>query len=343
MAKDKIPEPIYFKGNDADMMPWIDASYQVTAREFRFVEKEIYEVSRQRAVAGSFLPTKQIGRGCKEWIIEVEDEGEAPKFDDNFTRESLHEVRKQEKTFYPVFMHQDFKVNMVDESATINSKFHDMSLQSQTVRNLTGNMAEYREKVYWRGYDISGRANVSANRQGSIDTSSLGILNTSGINTFNAGDGDSTVTTAGDGMFTIANAAAALITDDFYGPYDIIFTPNIFSTLMANKNATTSRSDISLMNELTDINGAPMIRKMHMTKALLNAAEATATGSVCAIDRKTPNGKPTVMLGEAFPLMYLPGVQNPVFSKGSIIWSGIPGVLYPEADALDTGVTGNAI
>ncbi|MHA1221323.1 MAG: hypothetical protein ACTSQB_06285 [Candidatus Heimdallarchaeota archaeon] len=334
------PEPVYFTGNDSS---WVDAAYQVTARETQFVEKEIFEVSRQKAIAGKIFPTRQIGRGSKSWHIEIEDEGEAPRFGDNFTREDLHEVRKQEKIFYPVYMSQDFVINMVDSDAIGNSKFHDMPLIAQTVRNLSGNMADYREKVFWRGYDISGRNYEAANRQGSIDTSSLGILNTSGINTFQAGDGDSTVTTAGDGLFTLSNSAAALITDEFYGPYDMVFTPNIWSTLLSNKNATTSRSDLSLMNEQIDIEGNKLIRKMHITKALLNSAEATATGSVAVIARKTQNGNPSIMLGEAYPLMYLPSVKNAAYQKGKLVWAGIPGVLYPEAVALDTGVTGNAI
>lgn len=334
-------EPEFILFSDAQR-EWLDASYQVTSRETRWVEKQIFEVNRMKAVLQKNQPTVPIGKGCKEWIVETADEPEAPIFDDNFLRESQHEVRKSEATFYPVYMHMDYRVAMTDSDAVANSQFHDMSLPAQTIRNLTGTMAEYREKVLWRGYDISGRASAAANRQGVIDTNVKGILNTSGINTFTAGIGnDGNITAPGDGPASAADAAVSLLTDGYYGPYDLYMTPQIHGTFISKQNSTTGVSDYSLMQDLVDTKGSKMLKSWNVTKHLIPTVEASGSeANMVMIDPKDSNGAPTIIIGEAYPLHSIPdSARAAVAASGKIVWAGIVGVIRPEAVTWEENIT----
>ena len=325
-----------------DSEEWFDADYQVTPRETKWIQSEILEVNRMRAVAQKHFPTVQIGAGTKEWYVYTDVETEPVKFDDDFLTEDQDESRSGEQIFYPAYMHKDYKVSMVDADAVQSgNKFHSMGLPQRTIRNFTGTVADYREKVIWRGYDISGRASAANNDQGVIDTKVVGILNTSGINTFHAGTADADITNAGDGMLTVAHAAASLITDGFYGPYDFFMTPMAFATYLANVNATTDVSDIQLMRGAIDVNGSRIVKSISLSKHLIPTVEASGTESVvCAIDTKDQNGKPTILIGEAYPLHGM--VNSPraaVAASGKIVWAGCAGVLKAEAIAWDENIT----
>jgi len=172
--------------SDSFPTEWIDASYQLMSREVQSLDKIVYGVIRARKVANAIFPTIKIPKGSKKHTIAIEVEQEAPIFDDNFMREHVQEVRKSESDFYPAFMHTDFSLYMtdIDASRSIGSKFTKTGLKALTLRGATGNIIEYKEKVIWRGYDITGRALAAANRQGSIDTHVKGILNTTSVQDF---------------------------------------------------------------------------------------------------------------------------------------------------------------
>lgn len=331
----KVP---LFSGDDSE---WLDASYQLTARETQFVKSEILGVVRQKAMIDKYIPRFPVPRGTKEYKVETVDEAEAPKFDDDFLTMDEHELRKSEATFYPVFMHYDYNVGMVNESSVANSRFHKMSLSAQTIRALTAGIMDYRDKVIWRGYDISGRADAAANNQGVIDTAVKGILNTSGINTFHAGNGDAVITTVGDGVIGASNAVVSLVADGYYGPYDIYVTPGVWGKLLSNKNATTQESDLKLIATMEDGNGNRLFKSINVTKHLLPTVEASATeANWVVIDPKDPQGGPTVAILEGFPISNIPNSpMAAVASSGKLVWSGVSGVLRPSAITWDENIT----
>lgn len=342
MANDKgksFESPVYFTDSDSS---WIDADYQVTSRETRKIESEIYEVIRQRSVLSKKMPTVPIGRGKKEWIVEIDVEPEGPKFDDNFLKEDQHVTRKEELTFYVPYMHMDYILSMVDADSVAYGGFHKMSLPAQTIRNLTGSIVEFREKVFWRGYDISGRDNAAANNQGTIDTSVKGILNTSGINTFHAGDGDAIITTVGDGLIGAGNAVASLVEDDYFGPYDMYATPHVYSKLITNANATSYfKSDLALIMAMKDGEGNRIFKSITPTKHLIPTVEASASeANLVVIDPKDVNGAPTILLGESYPVMNVPNrPRAAVSASGKIVFAGVAGVLRPKAITWDENIT----
>lgn len=332
------PEDIKF--TDAETMKqWVDADYQLMTREIQSIDKMVYGVVRQKAIAQKIFPTVPIPKGNKQHIIATEVETEAPRFDDNFNREALDEVRKTESTFYPVFMHKDFALNMTDIDAS-NNQYYNTNLLELTIRGLTGTVADYKEKVMWRGYDISGRAHAAANRQGTIDTSSVGIIGTTNVQTCDVGaGGDSNVTAAGDGPASIGVGVQSLAPYHYYGPYDLIITPGVYSQLTANLNSTTHISDIERMHSMVDINGGKLLRNMDVTQYLLGTAETTSTGGFMMFDRKTPAGEPTCVIGEEYPIAQYPISRSRLGTNGKIVWAGIPCVLRPYAFTYDTAIT----
>lgn len=333
-----MPEKtVYF----ADSFPakWIDASYQLMTREIQHLDKIVHGVIRQKAIASKIFPTIQIPRGAKQWIVAIEDEQEAPKFDDNFMKEDIDEVRKSESTYYPVFMHKDFSLYMTDIDASRNNQYYNTDLKALTLRGTTGTIVDYKEKVIWRGYDISGRAVAATNRQGIIDANAKGILNTSNVQAFSAGaGGDANITAAGDGPASIAKAMAAIIDDNYFGPYDFVMTPLVLTGLTLNQNTTTHIHDIERMHSMIDINGSKILRAMHVTKYLMNTVEISTTGAMALIDRKTPAGEPTIVIGDEYPVMHYPTSQNALGIKGKVVWAGIPIVIREESLAIEDSI-----
>lgn len=335
----KREESPIFTLDDAN---WIDADYQVTSREEQKIQNYILKVNRQIAVAQKRIPTKKVPRGIKKYTIETISEVTEPKFTDDFLKEDQQPIVKSETDFYLAFMHHDYRVRMTDQDAVANSQFHSEPLAKQTIGALTASIGDYREKVIWRGYDIAGRANAAAANQGVIDTNVKGILNTSGINTFHAGDGDAVITTVGDMNIGAGNAVVSLIADDYYGPYDSYMTPGVWGRSMQNQNATTGLSDMKLIKEnMIDVNGNQLFKSFNVTKHLLPTVEASATeANWVIIDPKDPQGHPTVVILESYPITnYTNSQRAAIASSGKIVWSGCAAVLRTGAITWDENIT----
>lgn len=334
-----MPEMMRF--TDAEQCKaWVDASYQLIPKEILSVEKQIFGVVRQLAIAQKIFPTKPIPKGMRQVQTATIIEGEAPRFDDNFNRENLIEVRKELSTFYPVFMHSDFRLNMVDIDASNNAPYFNTNLSEMTIGEITAEIAEYKEKVIWRGYSISGRAVAAALRQGTIDTNSVGIMNTTNVQTADIGaGGDSNITAAGDGPASIGIFVGDLAPQDYYGPYDLVMSPGCYAQLVQNQNSTTHITDIERMHSMVDIKGGKLLRNMDITKHLIGTAETTSTGAMIMFDRKTPAGEPTAFIGEEYPIAYYPITRSELVSAGKVVWAGIPIVLRPLAFSQDAAIT----
>lgn len=332
-----MDDTIYF----ADSFPtkWIDASYQLMTREIQSIDKIVHGIVRAKAIAGKIFPTVPIPKGKKQHIVATEVEQEAPRFDDNFMREAQDEVRKEETTYYPAFMHKDFTLNMTDIDASRNP-YYNIDLKALTLRGSVGTIADYKEKVIWRGYDISGRAHGAANRQGAIDNKVIGIANTTGVLTMDVGiDGDSNVTAAGDGPFSVGTGVQDLAPYNYFGPYDFIMTPQVYGQLAANQNTTTHIHDLERMMSMIDIKGKKLLRNLDVTPYLDNVPESGANGAILMFDRKTPAGEPTALIGEEYALSHFPTSQNALGVKGKVLWAGMGFNLRPYAFTKDEAIT----
>lgn len=315
---------------------WLDADYQLTSQEVTSYDKTVYGVVRQRGFCNKIFPTVPIPRGVKTFTTAIELEQDPPIFDDNFNREDLDEFRKSESSFYPVFMHKDFILNMTDIDASNNARIYNGNLKTQTLKASTATIMDYKEKVYWRGYDISGRAVAATNNQGSIDTSSKGIMNTTNVQTYSGGAGaDGSLTAAGDGPANVAFGMSDLIDYQYYGPYDMIVSPGTYKQAVVMMNSTTHITDLERMQSMVDLKGRKILRNLDVSKYLLNTAETTSTGCSLMFDRKTPAGEPTCVLGEEYPVAHYPISDSRLGTRGKVIWAGIPIVLRPYAFTYD--------
>lgn len=332
-----MEDTIYFADNFPSQ--WIDAAYQLVSREVEELDKIVYGVVRQKAIADKIFPKIQIAKGAKTHTIATEIEQEAPKFDDNFMREDLDEVRKETSSFYPVFMHKDFYLYMTDIDASRSLGVHNVDLRGLTLRGSVETIMDYREKVIWRGYDIRGPENnspstVAANRQGSIDTAAKGIINTTNVQSFGAGAGaDANITAAGDGAASVANGMRGLVAYHYFGPYDLAMTGYAYAALVKNQNATTGQTDLERMKAMVDKNGVGILRAIHVTEYLTNSA-TSATGTDNAMlmfDRRTPKGEPTCVIGDEYSVAHYPTSQSALGIKGKVLYAGIPCVLRPYA------------
>ena len=157
-------------------------------------------------------------------------------------------------------------------------------------------------------------------------------MNTTGVQTFDAGDGnDDDVTAAGDGPASVSYALESLVANKYDGPYYFFMTPKVKAQLAVNRNSTTDILDLERMQAMVDEKGNRILRDIATTEKLIGEAETTSKGAMCMIDPMTPQGEPTVVIGEEYPIVHYPITNNPVYTKGKVVWGGMAMVLRPNA------------
>ena len=63
--EDEVP---IFSGDDSE---WLDASYQIPARDFQAIQNKILTVVRQKALAAKRMPSIKIPKGTKKYTVET--------------------------------------------------------------------------------------------------------------------------------------------------------------------------------------------------------------------------------------------------------------------------------
>ncbi len=339
MADDK---PMYFSDNFPTH--WIDASYALNAREIESLDRHVYGVVRNLAIAQKYFPTIQIEKGARHREIQIAVELSEPIFTDDFLKEQLDEARKTVVDYWLAPMHKDFHVSMIDLDASRNiaGKYTDITIDTLNIREATKTIADYKERVLWRGYDILNRARTGAHRQGIIDTRVYGLISppadAGSIGTFSAAGDNSGINSSGDGPLSIGAAMADLIPDIAYGPYVFIMTPDVYSTLAQNFNSTTHWSDIERMQGMIDLKGGKILEAMDVTHYLIKAAAQADNGSMLAFQRKTPDGEPTAVILESYPVTHYPTQQSALGIKGKVLWNGAGANMRPTFFSLETSV-----
>jgi len=324
---------------------WIDASYALNPREVESLDRHVYGVVRNRAIAQKYFPTIQIEKGARHREIQIAEELSEPKFDGNFLREDLDEVKKKVVDYYLLPMHKDFQIGMIDIDASrnIGGKYADITIDTLNIREVTKTISDYKERSLWRGFDILNRLRTAAHPQGPIDGRVGGLIAnipaTAGtITSFSAAGDNLGINSAGDGPLTIGAAMASLIPNLAYGPYNFIMSPGPYAQLAQNFNSTTHWSDIERMQAMIDLKGNKILESMDATHYLIKTAEGAATGSFVAFQRKTPDGEPTAAILEAYPVTHYPTQHSSLGIKGKVLWMGAAANMRPEFFTLETAV-----
>lgn len=329
--------------SDGIKKQWTDASYILQPREILNLDRIVYGVVRHKAIAQKWLPTIQIAKGMRKHELIIANELSAPKFDDDFMTEDLDEVRNTAITHYLVAMHKDYALNMIDLDASDNNDYYNTKIDELNIREATKTIADYKERVLWRGYDILDRGRIAANTQGVIDTNVKCLTtapsgNPDSANTFDAPGSNGGMDSAGDGPLSIGAAAASLIADQYYGPYVFIMTPDIYAQLIQNFNSTTHISDIERMKAMTDLSGNKILEGLDVTHYLIKAAAQADNGAMMMFQRKTPDGEPTAVILESYPVSHYPTQQSALGIKGKVLWMGCAAVLRSAAFTQETSV-----
>ena len=334
-----MEEPVYF--SDSIKKQWTDADYVLAPREIENLDRIVYGVVRHMALLQKYLPTVTVPKGMRKHSLMIANELDEPKFSGNFMTESLDEVRMTEQTHYLVAMHKDYALDMIDLDARQNSNYYDVKLDDINIREATKTIADYKERVLFRGYDILDRAKSGAGFQGIIDTNVKCLVApptaAGAINTFSAAGDNAGINSAGDGPLSIGAAMATLIDDIYYGPYVWLMTPDVYGQLAQNFNSTTHISDIERMHAMVDTKGNKILEAMESTHYLKAAASAD-NGSMMMFQRKTPAGEPTAVILESYPVAHYPTQQSALGVKGKVLWMGCEATLRGKAFTLETGV-----
>ena len=329
----------------SDSIPraWVDSTYALMPREVESLDKIVYNVIRHRRIADKYFPTIPVPRGTRNRKIAIAEEMYEPIFDDDFLTEDIEVAKKTEHTFYLAFMHKDFRLNMIDIDASRNSKYYNISIEQLNLRETTKTIVDYRERVIWRGYDFLDKAKTAAGPQGLIDTQVQGIIGaTNGAgteNSFAAAGDNAGINSAGDGPLSIGAAMASLIADQYYGPYVFVMTPDVYGQLSQNFNSTTHISDIERMMAMVDLHGQKILEGMDVSHYLINTAvgdSSNSYGSMLMFQRKTPEGEPTCIILEAYPVSHYPIQMSSLGIKGKVLWGGCAARLRDDAFTLET-------
>ncbi len=336
-----MKEPtIYF----SDSLPskWVDADYALNPREILSLDRIVYGVVRHNAVLQKWLPTVAINKGSLKHELSIAVELSEPLFTKDFMKEDDDEVRKTAITYTLAAMHKDFRINMIDIDASRNQNYYNQTIESLNIREAALTIADYKERVLYRGFDILDRAKTAANPQGIIGTDVYSVINpptASGtINTFAAAGDNAGMNSAGDGPLSVGAAMASLIADEYYGPYVFQMTPDIYGQLAQNFNSTTHISDIERMHAMIDLDGNKILEGMDTTKYLIKLESVADNGSMLMFQRKTPAGEPTAVVLESYPVAHYPTQHSSLGIKGKVLWMGCEATLRASAFTLETDV-----
>ena len=323
---------------------WIDAEYALNPREVESLDRHVYGVVRNLAIAQKYFPTVQIEKGARHRENHIAVALSEPKFDGDFLTEDLDEVRKKFVDYWLLPMHKDFRIGMIDIDASrnIGGKYSDITIDTLNIKEATKTIADYKERSLWRGYDILNRARDGAHPQGIIDSRIPGLISppaaAGSLATFDAAGDNAGIDSPGDGPLSIGAAMAALIPNIAYGPYNFIITPEIYGQLAQNFNTTTHWSDIERMHAMIDLRGNKILEGMDVTHYLIKTASSGDTGSMLMFQRKTPDGEPTAVILEAYPVTHYPTQHSSLGIKGKVLWMGCSANLRPEFFGLETAV-----
>lgn len=313
---------------------FIDAETILNPYEIRSIDEDVYSVIFSKAVAQKIFPTKQIPRGMREYYYSIAQETSAPIFSQDFLPEAADKVSKVESTVYLIGISKDYFISMVDIDASRNSSYHRDKIDTLHLREITALVADYKERVLWRGYDIRGA------NPGVLKTGVTGIFNNASVTTFEAGaGGDDDVTAAGDGPASIGAAVKELIALFYEPPFPVVLTPKLYGQFAINFNSTTHITDIERIQSMVDANGNKLVSQIYITPHLIAAAETTSNAAMCVIATRTNAGEPTGVIIESYPLWHYPITISRLGIQGKVLWMGGVALMRPTAVAVAADIT----
>lgn len=300
----------------SDRFPsWLeDAQYLLLPEEVKEIDRDVRRIVYRSAVAEKIFGTKNIPAGLHKWDVHYATQPSAPIFSLDFLPESMDKVDKEVVTHYLTGISKDYFISMKDIDASRSSSYLNDKIDTLHLREITALVADFKERVWWRGYDILGAD------PGSINTNVVGIVTASGINSFLANGTAAKLGTAGDGLKGVSNAVGELVIDKYQPPFDTVMTPYVYAQLALNRNSTTFETDIEGMHRMVAEDGVTkLIRNVHLSEHLLNAADDGSASAWVFIAPKNIIGEPTVELLTSYPVWHYPITTNTLGIQGKVL------------------------
>jgi len=316
-------------GEDKSWASFIDAQYPLNPREVESIDEDVKAVIYHAAISQKFLPTRMIPKGQVFHKVSTAQKPSAPIVSLDFMPESMDKIAKKEEIFYLIGISKDFFLSMTTIDASRNSPYHKDKIDSLHIREMVAFISDFKERIIWRGVTALDLD------PGQVEPKCVGICNTSGVNTFQAGIGLNDETgAAGDIPASVMSGANELIKDGFKPPFVVVLTPYLYGQACLNQNSTTMETDIERCLGLVDKDKQSMISRIEITPHLVAAAETGANAAMVVIAPKTPAGENTIEILEAYPVWHYPITISALGIQGKVLWMGGVAVIRPTAVAL---------
>lgn len=310
-----------------------DTQYLVAPKEVEFIKPTIIEALRWTPSIDQIAPTDNIGPGMLKYTYYKYNKLVGPELSQDFEHRSNVYASTTEATVELHGLQYDwhFPKTWVDASNNPNALYHlQPGLMEGNMRELTKELALYRNKYLYRGTDCAGMTDVGI----------TGLLNASGTTTApSVGLGnDNDVTATGDGPDLASKMAGVLIAEKFEPPFVLDLSPGLMRQFGVNRTTVEHTSDLDLMYMMKGENGANMFSMIRSNPFMLDTeTEVNATGS-CAIYKP---GYDNFRIGESYALNYYPLPPTSLGIDGKLLWMGQMVIPRPKAISVRTGVTTN--
>lgn len=311
---------------------YLDAQYNLAPDEIKNLDRIALDVVYETAIAQKIFPTRQVHRGTRDYLFATNKQPSAPSTSRDFLGvEDFDKILKEETTVKLLGISKDFLISMVDIDASRN-QVYKQSVDARHMKEMMALVGDYKERYLWRG----GSVNFAT---GDIALTK-GLLNWSGIQTFEAGKGaDDKCGSAGDIPHSISAGIELLIRENFPKPFTVVMTPYLYGQALKNRNSTTDKSDLDLCFEMKEMG---VIDEIYISKHLITSVNDGTNDAIVVIAKKDKSGNPTAEIIESYPQWHYP-LPRGLGIAGKVLWMGGMAVYRPKSVALAEAITANGV
>ncbi len=312
---------------------YLDTQYVVHPREIEKIDGEVAAVMRAMAVADTLFENIDVGRGKLSTKILQNKDPLDPVLSKTFKTYEPGVEAMTEKDIYFQGVHKDYEFGMVELDASRNGGFVNSNVLERTTQEFTALVADFKERILWRGGDIR------TNRNASIDGRVKGLINWTGIQTQST---TTDFTTMGNMTTAIVDSIKQLKNYFFKPPFWIVCSPWVFIQALKNRHTYSNKTELWEILNLGKETNNSMVAGVVSTPHLLKVDETTSNGAMYVIAPNDIKGRSNIVILESYPMWHYPltlGTQIGV--AGKFAWMGSLGIRRAESVVATTGITTN--
>lgn len=310
---------------------YLDTQYVVHPREIEKIDGEVAAVMRAMSIADGLFENIDVGRGKLSTKIYENKDPLDPVLSKNFKTYEPGKEAATEKDIHFQGVHKDYEFGMVELDASRNGNYLNSDVLERTTQEFTALVADFKERILWRGGDIRTKRNAN------IDARVKGLTNWTGIQTQVT---TTDFTTFGNMTTAVTDSIKQLKNYFFKPPYYVVCTPWVFIQALKNRHTYSNKTELWEILNLGNETGNSLISGVVSTPHLLKVDETTTTGAMYVICPTDHKGRSNIVIFESYPLWHYPltlGTQIGV--AGKFAWLGSLGIRRAESVVGTTGIT----